>query len=72
MTEGAALHGRPLREGADGGLQEAALEVVRCLLDPEGMNANFERNEFLDLFYEKHITALVSMLASACEPCAPL
>ena len=61
---------RPLREGGDGGLQESALEVLRCLLDPEGMTANFERNDFLDVFYEKHINALVSMLALACEQCA--
>lgn len=53
-------------------MQEGALEVLRCLLDPEGMTANFERNEFLDVFYERHINALVGILGSCCEPCAPV
>ena len=56
---------RPLREGGAGGLQEGSLEAVRYLLDPESMTVNVERNEFLDVFYDHHLGALVRVLTDS-------
>ena len=62
---------RPLREGGAGGLQEGSLETLRYLLDPEGMTVNVERNEFLDVFYDKYMAALVKVVTDPVEKCAP-
>lgn len=36
--------------------------MLRYLLDPDSMTVNVERNEFLDVFYDKYISALVKVL----------
>ena len=38
-----------------GGLQEAILEMLRVLLDPESMEGAVEKNEFLEAFYDRYI-----------------
>lgn len=45
-----------------GGLQEQVLEMLRLLLDPETMEQNTEKNDFLELFYDKYIDTLVQTL----------
>ena len=53
---------RMLTEGAGGGLQEQATEILRDLLDPVSMLNNPEQNEFLDLFYADYIGQLINVV----------
>ena len=50
---------------AAGGLQEAAVELLRALLDPDTMPVPSEQSSFLEAFYEKHVGRLVEALAAA-------
>lgn len=51
-----------LKHGADGGLQEQVVEILRLLLDPESMDQTSERSEFLEVFYDKYIQQLIGLL----------
>lgn len=51
--------------GSDVGVQ--VLEMLRLLLDPESMEQSVEKNEFLELFYDKYIDKLVQTLASGLD-----
>ena len=53
---------RALKHGADGGLQEQVVEILRLLLDPESMDQTSERSEFLEVFYDKYIQQLIGLL----------
>lgn len=56
-----------LLEGAQPGLQEAVLEMLRALLDPETMDASVEKDKFIDMFYEQYIGRLLSAVVAAGE-----
>lgn len=40
---------------SSGGLQEAILEMLRLLLDPETMDGAVEKHEFIEVFYDHYI-----------------
>lgn len=65
-------NGSGSRGGGGGGLQDAIVEVLRVLLDPESMEGSLEKNEFLEVFYDNYIGKLVSALVEAAEkPSSP-
>ena len=50
----------------NGGVQEVMLEVVRLLLDPESMENSAEKDEFLEVFYQKmYLGQLIEPLMDA-------
>jgi protein phosphatase-4 regulatory subunit 3 len=53
----------PPPPGAPPGLAEQALEVLRALLDPDGLDGPPERDPFAETFYEAHLGRLVAALA---------
>jgi protein phosphatase-4 regulatory subunit 3 len=52
----------PPTPGAPPGLAEQALEVLRALLDPDGLDGPPERDPFAETFYEAHLGRLVAAL----------
>jgi protein phosphatase-4 regulatory subunit 3 len=72
--EGEALFGRlvgALASPSGAGLQEAALEVLRGLLDPDTMEGSVEKDHFIDLFYDAHIGGLLAAVVAAAEAPPP-
>ena len=49
------------------GLQEQVLDMLRMLLDPESLPTMPEKDNFVNLFYEKYIEKLVNALENAAE-----
>lgn len=47
------------------GLPEQACEALKCLLDPESMDANTQKNDFLELFYSSFMERIVRVVAAA-------
>lgn len=58
---------RVLEFGPDAGLQGQVVDIVRMLLDPDSMDQSPEKDPFLELFYEKYIGDLVSLLIEGAE-----
>lgn len=56
-----------LTDGADTGLGEQVCELLKVLLDPDTMDTTPEKNDFLDVFYDKY---MVKMLAVFTEDAA--
>lgn len=52
---------------SDSGLQEQVLEMMKMLLDPETLEKTAEKDKFVELFYDKHITQLLAALVLAAE-----
>ncbi|CAD7697167.1 unnamed protein product [Ostreobium quekettii] len=55
---------RELTEGADYGLSEQIMDVIRTMLDPETMDQGASDKKIIDIFYEKHLSSLVEALGS--------
>lgn len=47
------------------GLPEQACEALKCLLDPESMEVNAQKNDFLELFYSSFMERIVRVVAAA-------
>eukprot|EP00892_Ulva_mutabilis_P008525 jgi/Ulvmu1/6044/UM027_0021.1 len=47
------------------GLPEQACEALKCLLDPESMEVNTQKNDFLELFYSSFMERIVRVVAAA-------
>lgn len=47
------------------GLPEQACEALKCLLDPESMEVNAQKNDFLELFYSTFMERIVRVVAAA-------
>jgi hypothetical protein len=43
------------------------LEMLKALLDPETLEASAEKDKFVELFYDKHVGALLAALVAAGE-----
>ncbi|KXZ50897.1 hypothetical protein GPECTOR_14g145 [Gonium pectorale] len=53
-----------LAEGRDTGLAEQVCETMKLLMDPETMEQPVEKNEFLEVFYDKHLDKLTDVILS--------
>ncbi|KAK9804713.1 hypothetical protein WJX72_001481 [[Myrmecia] bisecta] len=56
-----------LLDGEHSGLQRQVLEMLRLLLHPESMIQSAEKDEFLQMFYDNHITQMMDTLTKADE-----
>lgn len=66
--EGGALFGlliQALLDASDSGLQEQVLEMLKMLLDPDTLEGSAEKDKFVELFYDRHISQLLAALVAA-------
>jgi len=66
-TTGGGLLGLLVGEvvaGGDDGLPEQISELLKLLLDPETMEGAIEKNEFLEVFYSKHMSSLLEAIVA--------
>eukprot|EP00198_Chlamydomonas_reinhardtii_P002263 XP_001691599.1 predicted protein [Chlamydomonas reinhardtii] len=55
---------RELTDGTDAGLAEQVCEALKLLMDPDTMEAPVEKNEFLDVFYDKYLDKMTEVILS--------
>ncbi|KAG1672117.1 hypothetical protein FOA52_001704 [Chlamydomonas sp. UWO 241] len=54
---------RELTEGSDdSGLPEQIAELIKTLLDPDTMESSIEKNEFVELFYDKYVNKIMQVI----------
>ncbi|PNH02464.1 Serine/threonine-protein phosphatase 4 regulatory subunit 3, partial [Tetrabaena socialis] len=53
-----------LTDGRDSGLAEQVCEALKLLMDPDSMEQPVEKNEFLEVFYDKYMDKLTDVLLS--------
>ncbi|GFR48535.1 hypothetical protein Agub_g10432 [Astrephomene gubernaculifera] len=53
-----------LTDGTDAGLAEQVCEALRLLMDPDTMEQPVEKNEFLEVFYDKYLDRLTGVILS--------
>lgn len=51
-------------QGSTGGLAEQVAELLKMLLDPETMEQSVEKNDFLEMFYDKYVAKVVDVLVT--------
>ncbi|KAI3423413.1 hypothetical protein D9Q98_010630 [Chlorella vulgaris] len=60
-----ALLIKALLDSSDSGVQEQVLEMLKMLLDPETLEGSAEKDKFVELFYDQHISQLLAALVQA-------
>ncbi|KAG2493475.1 hypothetical protein HYH03_008292 [Edaphochlamys debaryana] len=55
---------RELTDGRDTGLAEQVCESIKLLMDPDTMEQPVEKNEFLEVFYDKYLEKLTEVIIS--------
>ncbi|GIL44731.1 hypothetical protein Vafri_2247 [Volvox africanus] len=53
-----------LTDGRDTGLAEQVCEAIKLLMDPDTMEQPVEKNEFLEVFYDKYLDKLIGVILS--------
>ncbi|EFJ49195.1 hypothetical protein VOLCADRAFT_104409 [Volvox carteri f. nagariensis] len=53
-----------LSDGRDTGLAEQVCEAIKLLMDPDNMEQPVEKNEFLEVFYDKYLDKLIGVILS--------
>ncbi|KAG2450841.1 hypothetical protein HYH02_004675 [Chlamydomonas schloesseri] len=55
---------RELTDSTDAGLAEQVCEALKLLMDPDTMEAPVEKNELLDVFYDKYLDKMTEVILS--------
>ncbi|MEW5311181.1 MAG: hypothetical protein WDW38_002917 [Sanguina aurantia] len=58
-----------LVEGSAGGLPDAAADLIKALLDPETMDTAAEKNDFVELFYDRYMEQLLGVFTADSSIC---